>query len=91
LTVLQCGGAGIGFGGKKEGSFALYVDKDLERGRSQSDATFDSPCLTAGGLPSGDFVIHTIECWEVAPPKEGGGGANAKGSSVLDRYDDNSY
>lgn len=45
--------------GSGNGNFGLWLDGDLNNGRTQSCPTFDSPPL----VPEEDFTIKTIECW----------------------------
>lgn len=47
--------------GSSKGKFGLWVDRDLNKGRSQPCATFDNEPLT--GCGNEDFVVKTIECW----------------------------
>ena len=46
--------------GSSKGKFGLWIDRDLNNGRSQSCATFDSEPLAGN---SEDFVLKTLECW----------------------------
>ncbi len=45
--------------GSSKGNFGLWIDKDLNNGRSQACATFDSEPLVSGE----DFTLKTLECW----------------------------
>jgi len=45
--------------GIDDGKFAIYLDENLNRGRSQSCETFDNEPLS----PSGDFHVAEIEVW----------------------------
>lgn len=46
--------------GSSQGKFGLWLDRDLNKGRSQPCATFDSDHLTG---VSEDFTLSTLECW----------------------------
>lgn len=45
--------------GSSKGKFGLWIDRDLNKGRSQSCATFDNEPLAG----SEDFTVKTLECW----------------------------
>lgn len=44
--------------GSGNGRFAIWLDADLNQGRSQASPTFDNQPLT-----SEDFTLKTLECW----------------------------
>ena len=46
--------------GSSGGKFGLWIDRDLNKGRSQTCATFDNEPLAGD---SEDFSIKTLECW----------------------------
>lgn len=46
----------VGSGG---GNFALWLDADLDTGRTNNCSTFDSEPLT----PTKDFTVKSLECW----------------------------
>ena len=41
------------------GKSGLWLDGDLNKGRTESCQTFGSPPL----VPEEDFIIKTLECW----------------------------
>jgi hypothetical protein len=45
--------------GIDDGKFAIYLDENLDRGRSQPCETFDNEPLS----PTGDFRVAEIEVW----------------------------
>lgn len=45
--------------GAGDGKFGLWLDGDLNQGRSQSCSTYSNEALA----PQEDFVIKTLECW----------------------------
>ncbi|XP_071455501.1 nuclear receptor coactivator 7 isoform X2 [Hetaerina americana] len=45
--------------GAGDGKFGLWLDGDLYQGRTQPCETYGNEAL----VPSGDFVIKTLECW----------------------------
>lgn len=68
-----CGGGGVSgcysnrcYGdynrGLYSGHFGLYIDSDLNCGRTDSCSTFGNPPLT----PESDFVVKILECWAFA-------------------------
>ena len=46
--------------GLEDGKSAIWLDEELNRGRSESCKTFDSPQLNKGNE---DFTLKTLECW----------------------------
>lgn len=44
--------------GSANGKFALWIDEDLNQGRTESCSTFDNQPLTTE-----DFTIKALECW----------------------------
>ena len=44
--------------GSGDGNFALWIDAEFYKGRSQSCSTFDSEPLTTE-----DFTVKVLECW----------------------------
>lgn len=46
--------------GSSKGKFGLWIDRDLNNGRSQVCATFDNEPLAGD---SEEFTLKTLECW----------------------------
>jgi hypothetical protein len=51
--------------GSGNGRFGLWLDGDLNKGRTQSCQTYGSPPL----VPEEDFIIKTVECWTFERPR----------------------
>lgn len=45
--------------GSSMGKFGLWIDRDINKGRSQVCATFDNAPLAT----EEDFTVKTLECW----------------------------